>query len=288
MFVLHSYGGEVFARQALLSALSIKARKPEATVTVYTNRPSFFTPYGIDTRPVTKAEIAWMQAPLGYKHGVKIGLLLRHALENPPGTPIVYIDSDTYFRGGEAELGDRPFVMHNLDGIVGEEFYPRLNRFLIEQRAAIEASPYAGLATGYQMFNSGLLGFRVTPETIRFLHDAKIASDWLCVRLPAQYDWMEQIALGWLAQQRFGVVADPMGFEHYWGCNTEVAALLSKKSLEEIQAIAKDTAAFDTLLKEAEALRNDFWHKITTLRKKRWNRSLFRRLLIRKARKLRD
>jgi len=285
MFVTFSYGGEAYAKQALLCALSIRARRPEE-VTVYTDRPAFFAGHGLTVRALSPIEVATLRGPLHYKHGVKLGILLRHALAVAPGAPVIYIDADTYHRGGEAGLRGRPLVMHHLDGQVSEGFYPRLNQFLLSHAAEIAAGPQPGLASGFKMYNSGLLGFAASLETVRFLHDAKAFTDWLCIRFPQQTDWLEQTAFSWIGENRFGVAVDPMGFDHYWNWNTEVAWLLGQRSVADIVAMAKDGDRFTALMDEAKGLQGSRYYRLTHRFKKRMNRSLHKRRTIRRARAL--
>lgn len=288
MFVTYAYGGQRFVKLALLCLLSIKARRPEEQITVYTDDPAFFAGHGFTVKTLSKAEIAAGQAPVGYRHRVKIEVLLRHALESPEGASVVYVDSDTYFKGGEVGLKGRPWVMHHLDGLVGDDFYPRFNQFLKNNAPAIAVSPYRGMSTGFKMYNSGLIGFSVTLASVRLLHAARQLTDWLCVRFPEQNEWAEQIALAWIGETGPGVATDAMGFDHYWHRNSEVAALVGRMTVEEISALAADAAAFDALQEQAKALKGNRWHRLTVLRKKRWDRSLRKRAAARKARELAD
>jgi len=171
---------------------------------------------------------------------------------------------------------------------VSPDFYSRFHRFLSEEAAEIAASPYRGMAPGFKMYNSGLVGFPASMESARRLHAALRLNDWLCVRLPEQNDFVEQIALAWIGESGPGVAVDAMGFDHYWPKNTEVAALVSAMDREEIAAVAADPARFDALLQDAETLQRNRWHRLTVLRKKRWDRSLKKRKIARKLRTLRD
>jgi len=288
MFITHAYGGDRYAKLARLSLLSLRARQPEAEIAVYTDQPEAFAGLGFQIHLLSKMEIATGRGPLDFHHRVKIEVLLRHALESPEGTPVIYIDSDTYYRGGEADLRGRPWVMSNLDGLVSETFYPRFHRFLTDHAAEIAASPYRGMAPGFKMYNSGLVGFTASRESARLLHAALRMTDWLCVRFPEQNDFVEQISLAWVGESGPGVEVDALGFDHYWPKNTEVSVLVSAMSHPEIAAVAADPSRFDQLLRDAESLQTDRWHRMTVLRKKRWNRSLKKRGVIRKARTLRD
>jgi len=288
MFVTYAYGGDRFVKLALLALLSIRARLPGAELVVHTDQPEAFAGYGFTVHFLSKVDIVTGRGAVDYPHRVKIELLLRHALENPEGTPVIYIDSDTYYRGGVAELGDRPWVMSHLDGLVGESFYTRFHRFLSQQAPEIAASAYRGMAPGFKMYNSGLVAFPAGLASARLLQAALRLNDWLCVRLPEQNDFVEQIALAWVGESGPGVAVDAMGFDHYWPKNTELAALVAKLDRKEIAAVAADPARFDQLLREAEALQTDRWHRLTVLRKKRWDRSLKKRRNARKLRTLRD
>jgi len=295
MFLTYCYGGERFSKPGLLSVLSILARLPEARIDVYTDAPAVFAGLasGVRVHSLSPIDVAAGHAPVGYRHRVKIAVLLRHCLSAPEGSPVVYVDTDTYFTGlglpdGTApDLGVRPWVMHNLDGLVGPGFYPVFDRFLHREAALVAASEWPGMTTGFKMFNSGLVAFRATRESARLLVEAQRLTDWLCVHFHEQPEWTEQFALAWIGEQAHGVVADPMGFHHYWNQNTEVSALLGRMSPGEIAALAQDGAKFDALLAEASALAHDPKHRRTVLRKKRWNRSLQKRLIAWRGRKLR-
>ena len=293
MFLTYCYGGERFTKPGVLSVLSIVARLPEARIDVYTDAPAAFADLGVGVRvhSLSPIDVAAASAPVGYRHRVKIAVLLRHALSAPEGSPVIYVDTDTYFKGltdGIApDLGGRPWVMHNLDGLVGPGFYPVFDRFLQREAVLVAASEWPGMTTGFKMFNSGLIGFRATRETARLLVEAQRLTDWLCVHFHEQPEWTEQFALAWIGEQAHGVTADPMGFHHYWNQNTEVSALLSKLTLGDLREIARDAARFDRLLADATELAKDPKHRRSVLRKKRWNRSLQKRLIAWRGRKLR-
>ncbi|SDT97834.1 hypothetical protein SAMN05444156_1211 [Verrucomicrobium sp. GAS474] len=293
MFLTYCYGGERFSKPGVLSVLSILARLPAARIDVYTDAPASFSGLseGVRVHPLSPIDVAAGCAPVGYRHRVKIAVLLRHALSAEEGSPVIYTDTDTYFKGlpgGVApDLGARPWVMHNLDGLVGDDFYPAFNRFLLREAPRVTASEWPGMTTGFKMFNSGLIGFRATRETARLLVEAQRLTDWLCVNFHEQPEWTEQFALAWIGEQKYGVEADAMGFHHYWNQNTEVSALLSAMSRADLAAIAGDEDRFAALLADAAALSGDPKHRRTVLRKKRWNRSLQKRLIAWRGRKLR-
>ncbi|HEY8965617.1 MAG TPA: hypothetical protein VIM58_04185, partial [Candidatus Methylacidiphilales bacterium] len=282
MFLTYCYGGERFTKPGVLSVLSILARLPEARVDVYTDAPAVFSGLGregqVRVHPLSLIDVAAGAAPVGYRHRVKIAVLLRHALSAPEGSPVVYVDTDTYFLGlpgGAApELGHRPWVMHHLDGLVGTGFYPRFGAFLEREAALVAKSEWPGMAPGFKMYNSGLVGFRATRETARLLVEAQRLTDWFCVHFHEQPEWTEQFALAWVGEQAHGVLPDAMGFHHYWNQNTEVSALLAPLDRAGLEAIAKDAALFDKLLADADALAHDPKHRRTLLRRKRWNRSI--------------
>ncbi len=294
MFLTYCYGGERFSKPGLLSVLSIRARLPDAVIDVYTDAPAAFTGTGARVHSLSAIDVAAGSAPVGYRHRVKIAVLLRHALSAPEGSPVLYTDTDTYFRGLPGakgtmpDLGPRPWVMHNLDGLVGDDFYPVFARFLRRESALVADSEWPGMAPGFKMFNSGLVGFRATREAARLLLEAQRLTDWFSVHFHEQPEWGEQFALAWIGEQAYGVAADPMGFHHYWNQNTEVSTLLARMTRADIEKIAGDEARFDALLADAAALAHDPRHRRTALRKKRWNRSLQKRLIAWRGRGLRE
>jgi hypothetical protein len=292
-FLLLAHGSETFCRQGLLSALSIRARLPAANVVVYTDRPDFFQNRGLTVRSLSRLEMASLYGPLHYYHRVKIGILLREALSALPEEPILYVDSDTYYRGTSDPdpFRGRPFLMHYLEGPVTQPRFSRLNDQLLGalRGAARPASALRVPMPDFKtMYNSGLVGFARggSLETVRFLHEALSLTDWLCAHFPGQMPLLEQIALSWVAENTYEVAADTAGFEHYFNWNTEVATLLSEKSDEELAHLAADAALFDQLTAEARKLRENAWYRATSLTPKRWRRSRQKRLMKRLARKL--
>jgi len=268
-----------------LCAFSIRARMPVANVMVYTDQPRLFAEHGFATHALEPLELVFMRGVLDFPHRIKIEVLLDASLRWSHESPLTYVDGDMYLQQPATESRHTSLVMHKFEGEIGSSFHARLNSFLIKNAEAISKSPYRGMQSGMKMYNAGLIGLPCSPDVPLFLLQVRRMTDWLCVKFPEQIGWQEQTAFSFLGQNTYGIEADTMGFEHYWGCNTEVAEVLQRTPVDQIKLIGSDSARFDDLLAEAKSLSERPSHK-WKLRKAKWKRSCKKRTVARRARSL--
>ena len=144
---------------------------------------------------------------------------------------------------------------------------------------------YGALQPNPTMYNCGLIFLPPGAGRLRIFEEVLRLTDFLCLRFPRKMTWLEQTAFSYLVPLHYDVATPEAGFEHYWNCNSEVARLLEKLSLADINAIAVEEDRFAELLLRAKAMRRQYDNKLRqTIRN--WKRSLRKRITVIKARKL--
>ncbi|HYG68757.1 MAG TPA: hypothetical protein VD838_13910, partial [Anaeromyxobacteraceae bacterium] len=96
--VLQAYGSDEVRVQALYAAWSALAHRGALPLTVhaYTDRPEAFAPLalnGLETRPLSTAEIRAWKGPHGFVHRLKAAMI-RDLVGRFPRDPLLYLDGD--------------------------------------------------------------------------------------------------------------------------------------------------------------------------------------------------
>lgn len=250
-FVLFSYGGENYARQALLSVCSTLVQNTDAAITVFSDCPHVFAFVPVSVSPLNRFDILAMSGPLKFRHRIKIRLLQRYLTEIESSEPFCYLDSDTFcYRPFPIETDGEAFL-HTSEPSVGTKYHARLHDFLKRSRPLLEVSGYADFPNELPMFNAGLIYLPGSPRRDALLQQVLQLTDFLCLWFPQQMEWLEQAAFSYYLPKFFPTRGNDCGFVHYWKTNQEVGAVLSALPLQDISLVASDVKRFEAITDES-------------------------------------
>jgi len=220
--VLLSYGGRdeqvAETKYAVLSAHRLVRPSDDIEVVLYTDNPSKFDDMPVRLRPIAQEELAAWAGPGDYQFRRKLEVL-RDALKQT-GHPVVFVDSDTWFRKPPARLFDRigrdQSVMHAREGSLrGPQFTPHHRQFVdCLQRRVWKTSSGSPLNISTDvMWNSGVIG--LDPLNSVLVDDALALVDQ--VGCSECHLWcLEQFAIGYFLMRSTDVSAAYHVVFHYW------------------------------------------------------------------------
>jgi len=220
-----SYGGHPVqvaeTTYGVLSARRAVGAQPGTDVLLYTDHPSLYEGLPVGLRPISPEELAAWAGPDGYLHRRKLEVVA-DALASTGG-PVVFVDSDTWFRKPAGRLFERigpgRTVLHLLEGTLEQGRAPDR-----ELAAQLDAQLGAGGATDADgrgaplsgrspMWNSGVVG--VHPADSDLVAEALRLTD----EVYAQHDGLftvEQLATGHAFAQGATVSPSSDVVYHYW------------------------------------------------------------------------
>jgi hypothetical protein len=221
VLVYLSYGGQPSqVAETTYGVLSARrAARPGSGIGIllYTDSPSSYEGLPVELRPITAQEMADWAGPHGYAHRRKTAVLV-DALA-ALAEPVVFVDSDTWFRRPAARLFDRVgpgrTVLHLREGAFDQGRPP--DRALA---AELDGRSYPQLGGGtttlrrdVPMWNSGVVG--IHPSDGDLVREALHLTDQLYAEHP-ELPTVEQLALGCLLESRTTVSPASDVVYHYW------------------------------------------------------------------------
>lgn len=168
-----AYGKEVSQLGAIYSMLTAFRFLPAGThgyrYLVYTDKPETFDGLGVEIRTVSAGELEDWMGGTTYKHRRKTAAII-DALERFPG-PIVFIDTDTYFKRSPVLLFDRigngKTLFHTKEARLFETGDPeneKLKTGLRHSKITDGSGKIIPFSDRSDMWNTGVLG--LTPENL--------------------------------------------------------------------------------------------------------------------------
>jgi len=256
-FVYQAYGARRFRLQAELSIRSLLAQGVAADcVVVFTDHPEEFANLSGHTLDATASLLRQWSGACGFHHRVKIELIrcVRSAFD----LPVVYVDSDTIWRGPPdgiyRHLADEHFVMHQCEALLSDSFYP-------EYRAALrmlEARGRLGLLSGdlnqVRMYNAGAIGLpRHSGDALQRVLGL---CDDLSLLVPRRMELVEQLAFSYVLP-RFGAVKTCHEvLLHYWRDSFEVCQALQSMTPETLRRLSANPVGLERLIEDARGSRS--------------------------------
>ena len=219
--VLLSYGGRddqvAETKYAILSAYRWARPSDGIEIVLYTDNPSRFDDMPVRLRPIAAEELEGWTGPEGYQYRRKLEVL-RDALIQT-GRPVVFVDSDTWFRRSPARLFDRigrgRSIMHVREGnLRGRPFPQYCHDFVdcVESRAWKTSSGSPLDITSDVVWNSGVIG--LDPLDNVLVDDALALIDQVYCKCEL---WsLEQFAIAFFLMRSTDVRSASDIVFHYW------------------------------------------------------------------------
>lgn len=219
VLVYLSYGGQpTQVAETTYGVLSgRRAAGPGTDVLLYTDSPSSYAGLPVDLRVITPQEMTEWAGPHGYAHRRKTAVV-DDAL-TALGAPVVFVDSDTWFRRPATRLFERVgpgrTVLHLREGNLDQGRAPDR-----ELAAALDGRTYAQLdgtpltlARDVPMWNSGVVG--IHPDDGHLVREALHLTDQVYAE-HQELPTVEQLALGYFLESRTRVSPASDVVYHYW------------------------------------------------------------------------
>jgi len=219
--VLLSYGGRddqvAETKYAILSAYRWARPSDGIEIVLYTDNPSRFDDMPVRLRAIAAEELEAWTGPEGYQYRRKLEVL-RDALIQT-GRPVVFVDSDTWFRRSPARLFDRigrgRSIMHVREGnLRGRPFPQYCHDFVdcVESRTWKTSSGSPLDITSDVMWNSGVIG--LDPLDNVLVDDALALIDQVYCKCEL---WsLEQFAIAFFLMRSTDVRGASDIVFHYW------------------------------------------------------------------------
>lgn len=219
--VLLSYGGRddqvAETKYAILSAYRWARPSDGIEIVLYTDNPSRFDDMPVRLRPIAAEELEGWTGPEGYQYRRKLEVL-RDALIQT-GRPVVFVDSDTWFRRSPARLFDRigrgRSIMHVREGnLRGRPFPQYCHDFIdcVESRTWKTSSGSPLDITSDVVWNSGVIG--LDPLDNVLVDDALALIDQVYCKCEL---WsLEQFAIAFFLMRSTDVRGASDIVFHYW------------------------------------------------------------------------
>jgi len=219
--VLLSYGGRddqvAETKYAILSAYRWARPSDGIEIVLYTDNPSRFDDMPVRLRPIAAEELEGWTGPEGYQYRRKLEVL-RDALIQT-GRPVVFVDSDTWFRRSPARLFDRigrgRSIMHVREGnLRGRPFPQYCHDFVdcVESRTWKTSSGSPLDITSDVVWNSGVIG--LDPLDNVLVDDALALIDQVYCKCEL---WsLEQFAIAFFLMRSTDVRSASDIVFHYW------------------------------------------------------------------------
>lgn len=219
--VLLSYGGRddqvAETKYAILSAYRWARPSDGIEIVLYTDNPSRFDDMPVRLRPIAAEELEGWTGPEGYQYRRKLEVL-RDALIQT-GRPVVFVDSDTWFRRSPARLFDRigrgRSIMHVREGnLRGRPFPQYCHDFVdcVESRTWKTSSGSPLDITSDVVWNSGVIG--LDPLDNVLVDDALALIDQVYCKCEL---WsLEQFAIAFFLMRSTDVRGASDIVFHYW------------------------------------------------------------------------
>lgn len=219
--VLLSYGGRddqvAETKYAILSAYRWARPSDGIEIVLYTDNPSRFDDMPVRLRPIAAEELEGWTGPDGYQYRRKLEVL-RDALIQT-GRPVVFVDSDTWFRRSPARLFDRigrgRSIMHVREGnLRGRPFPQYCHDFVdcVESRTWKTSSGSPLDITSDVVWNSGVIG--LDPLDNVLVDDALALIDQVYCKCEL---WsLEQFAIAFFLMRSTDVRGASDVVFHYW------------------------------------------------------------------------
>jgi hypothetical protein len=216
-----SYGGQptniAETTYGVLSARRAAGAGSGVDIVLYTDRPSLYADLPVTIRPITPTELADWAGPHGYTHRRKMAVI-DDAL-TALGSPVAFIDSDTWFRRPAARLFDRigpgRSVLHLREGTLDQGREP--DRALA---ARLDGRTYTQLdgrdltlTRSIPMWNSGVVG--IHPADGHLVREAIHLTDQIWAE-HRELPTIEQLALSLFLEADTEVSAASDVVYHYW------------------------------------------------------------------------
>ena len=219
--VLLSYGGRddqvAETKYAILSAYRWARPSDGIEIVLYTDNPSRFDDMPVRLRPIAAEELEGWTGPEGYQYRRKLEVL-RDALIQT-GRPVVFVDSDTWFRRSPARLFDRigrgRSIMHVREGnLRGRPFPQYCHDFVdcVESRTWKTSSGSPLDITSDVVWNSGVIG--LDPLDNVLVDDALALIDQVYCKCELWF--LEQFAIAFFLMRSTDVRAASDIVFHYW------------------------------------------------------------------------
>ena len=219
--VLLSYGGRddqvAETKYAILSAYRWARPSDGIEIVLYTDNPSRFDDMPVRLRPIAAEELEAWTGPEGYQYRRKLEVL-RDALIQT-GRPVVFVDSDTWFRRSPVRLFDRigrgRSIMHVREGnLRGRPFPQYCHDFVdcVESRTWKTSSGSPLEITSDVVWNSGVIG--LDPLDNVLVDDALALIDQVYCKCEL---WsLEQFAIAFFLMRSTDVRGASDIVFHYW------------------------------------------------------------------------
>ncbi|HEY5467857.1 MAG TPA: hypothetical protein VIK85_01995 [Coriobacteriia bacterium] len=219
--VLLSYGGRddqvAETKYAILSAYRWARPSDGIEIVLYTDNPSRFDDMPVRLRPIAAEELEGWTGPEGYQYRRKLEVL-RDALIQT-GRPVVFVDSDTWFRRSPARLFDRigrgRSIMHVREGnLRGRPFPQYCHDFVdcVESRTWKTSSGSPLDITSDVVWNSGVIG--LDPLDNVLVDDALALIDQVYCKCELWF--LEQFAIAFFLMRSTDVRGASDIVFHYW------------------------------------------------------------------------
>lgn len=235
--------------QACFSILSFLRHRPGlGIITVVTDAPDFYrhlTDY-VAVLPVDAATLREWKGEFDFFWRIKIKALELVAATYP-GTPLLYLDSDTFLHGSfealQMALAAGQAFMHEPEGALAE-LSSKTERRMWQQ---VGGKSFGGvlLHERHAMWNAGVVGIPAQGATEAITLALRICDD--LSRAGVTPRLIEQFALSVALQERFDLQSALPYIGHYWSNKTEwneaIASFLLESQLksrsvaEEIEAV---------------------------------------------------
>ena len=205
-------------KYAVLSAYRLMRASDGIEVILYTDNPSKFDDMPVRLRPMNQDELTAWAGPMGYPYRRKLEVL-RDALDQT-GHPVVFVDSDTWFRTPPARLFERigpdQSLMHIKEGSLRNPKGPPDWREFIDhaqRRTWMTSSGSPINISSDVMWNSGVIG--LDPLNSVLVDDALALVDQV---KSSECDlWcIEQFAVGYFLMRHTELAAAYDVVFHYW------------------------------------------------------------------------
>ena len=219
--VLLSYGGRddqvAETKYAILSAYRWARPSDGIEIVLYTDNPSRFDDMPVRLRPIAAEELEGWTGPEGYQYRRKLEVL-RDALIQT-GRPVVFVDSDTWFRRSPVRLFDRigrgRSIMHVREGnLRGRPFPQYCHDFVdcVESRTWKTSSGSPLDITSDVVWNSGVIG--LDPLDNVLVDDALALIDQVYCKCELWF--LEQFAIAFFLMRSTDVRGASDIVFHYW------------------------------------------------------------------------
>ena len=219
--VLLSYGGRddqvAETKYAILSAYRWARPSDGIEIVLYTDNPSRFDDMPVRLRPIAAEELEGWTGPEGYQYRRKLEVL-RDALIQT-GRPVVFVDSDTWFRRSPVRLFDRigrgRSIMHVREGSLrGRPFPQYCHDFVdcVESRTWKTSSGSPLDITSDVVWNSGVIG--LDPLDNVLVDDALALIDQVYCKCELWF--LEQFAIAFFLMRSTDVRGASDIVFHYW------------------------------------------------------------------------